>query len=354
MATTTAFNAGLSVPALADDSMEMSSPAAQNYDDDLDIDFDDPYDGAVQATDGDFLMNDGDDSRPPTANDDAMEDAEHMQEQPPAPEEEMQDSPADEQHMLQEDEDLIDYGDDDVIQDHIVQDADEPAIIDEIEHLSPHAELGDEHVDEEIARSVDDAAVEQPAADVTAFAEESTLLPLPDVAASEVVESTDGQDVAPAEHGLQNETASEAQHGTQDEDHDETATHDLDVNDEEQKLVEAVDAAQPHLLLNTSVSGAADAPGTPTDTGLHPMVVRYGDLQMPLFKSRRQPDGLLKDDNLASLSLGELITHCRQRLAIKIGEDLSEDQELVLGFEHLGLILFEVCRHPIQFISGIH
>ena len=79
MATTTAFNAGLSVPALADDSMEMSSPAAQNYDDDLDIDFDDPYDGAVQATDGDFFMNDGDDTRPPTANDDAMEDAEHMQ-----------------------------------------------------------------------------------------------------------------------------------------------------------------------------------------------------------------------------------------------------------------------------------
>ena len=79
------------------------------------------------------------------------------------------------------------------------------------------------------------------------------------------------------------------------------------------------------------------------------MIVRFGEFQFPLFKSRNQPDGLLKNDNLASLSLGELIQNCRQRLAIKTGETISEDQDLVLGFDQLGLILVEVRSHPSQY-----
>lgn len=323
MATTAAFSA-LSVPA-PDDTMEMSSPANHNLDDDIDIDFDD-YQGGVNVTDDDRMLEDGEQTRPATATDDMMEDDILPSQQNLVEEEVMRDDdPLFPDVQQDEDEELIDYGEDDV-QDQAVDDTVLPEVTEE--PSVPLALDNDEYeqVDEEIVREPEDGTIEQPVQDGVdqAEAEVEQVLEAPAEAFSALHEK------------LQTEQAVQ-------EDTDDAVAH----SDAKPSAAEEA-STYPPLQVNTTVSAASDTPGTPTDTGLHPMTVRYSDLLIPLFKSRRQPDGLLKDDNLASLSLAELIQNCRQRLAFKIGEDISEDQELVLGFDHMGLMLVEVSDHETK------
>ena len=302
--------------------MEMSSPANRNLDDDIDIDFDDYQAGGVQLTDDERMIED--ETRPATATDDLMDDDFLPREQGQVEEEVMHV----EELQPEEDEELIDYGEDDFHEDAVIPEA--------TDGLTEPAETVDAvvaHVDEEILPVPDDTIVEAPgeeAIEEVQGEEEQILEPsagIEEIAAPAVfdeVESDEANATATVEPAVYEAPKNAA-----------TAQH--------RPLAGADEAGgQANMSLNTSLSVTNDTPGTPTDTGLHPMNVRYGDLHMPLFKSRRQPDGLLKDDNLANLSLAELMQNCRQRLALKIGDDISSDQELVLSFEHLGLMLVEV------------
>lgn len=327
MATTTTFGS-LSVPG-PDDTMEMSSPATRNIDDDIDIDFED-YQGGVQLIDDERMLEDGEATRPATATDDMMEDDLPPGEQPHVGEEIMRDDVSQVQEVQQlEDEELIDYGEDD-FQEQLVDDT----VLPQIEQPAEYDEIGLQPV-ENAPVVVESAPVE--AAGITlqddvpttaAQLEEPTIIP----------EDFPAPETHPEDHTVHDDGGTAT---------NEPETHEVTEEPVAESQTEQPVPPEDHLqfppLLDTAVSTSTDTPGTPTDTGLHPMTIRYGDLVLPLFKSKRQPDGLLKDDNLASISLAELITNCRQRLASKIGENVSEDQELVLSFEHMGLILVEVC-----------
>ena len=325
MATTTAFGS-LSVPA-PDDTMEMSSPATRNLDDDIDIDFDD-YQGGVHLTDDERMVEDGDPTRPATATDDMMEDDVALSEQIPPHEEVMQDDGLQVQELQQEDEELIDYGEED-FQDQAVDDT----VIAEVEEPTDVTDIAPDAVDEEVTRVAELQAVEVSAPTLTEEVA-SGAAQFPDSSANDNdflgpdTNTEPGVNLLLANSGL----------GEQESYED---THELATSQRDQPPT-LKDAPQPSMSINTGISAPADTPDTPTDTGLHPMTVRYADRSMPLFKSRRQPDGLLKDDNLANLSLAELIKNCRQQLAVKIGEIVSEDQEVLLGFDSMGLILVEV------------
>ena len=330
MATTTAFGS-LSVPA-PDDTMEMSSPAVRNLDDDIDIDFED-YQGAVQLIDDERMLEDGDPTRPTTATDDMMEDDLLPGEQSQIEEEIMRDDASQVQEVQQpEDEELIDYGEDDfqeeLVDDTVIPPAEAPAEIDEIGFV----QLGEDAstVIESVPAQIPGITLQDEVPTTAVLIEEPTA-----VAEDFLASETHPEDGVVLEEGTAVVNEPEAHEGAEQPATDSRADQPLHTED--------------HLQfpppLDTAVSTSTDTPGTPTDTGLHPMTIRYGDLLLPLFKSKRQPDGLLKDDNLANLSLAELITNCRQRLAFKIGENVSEDQELVLGFEHMGLMLVEVCDH---------
>lgn len=305
--------------------MEMSSPANRNLDDDIDIDFDD-YQGGVQLIDDEHMLEDADPTRPTTATDDIMDDDMLPGEQVHMGEEIMQDgaeevTPA----QQEEDEELIDYGDEDFLD----QPFEDPAIPSVVEAPTEAVATGAEEAEGEIVREAEDVistglnvptidgstAPQDEFHDSTAgLADEQTSL-----ANTEEAPAVDlGQDFQ-REHagGEEGRAASLPRHE------------------------EFGDSALPPISVNAAMNAPSDAPGTPTDTGLHPMTVRYNDIHIPLFKSRRQPDGLLKDDNLANLSLAELIKNCRQRLVTK-GEDISEDQEVLLGFDSMGLMLVEV------------
>lgn len=108
-------------------------------------------------------------------------------------------------------------------------------------------------------------------------------------------------------------------------------------------------AKPPALTVDTETSKHDDAdektarevrPHSPTMTGLHPTVVEYDGNEIYLFPSR-EPSGseqyLLENENLVTTSLGDLLQACRSVL----GESLSEDEELVLGFEELDLYVSE-------------
>lgn len=305
--------------------MEMSSPANRNnLDDDIDIDFDD-YQGGVQVNDDEQMVEDGDATRPTTATDDMMDDDMLPDEQVQADEEVMQDDEQVEE-QAQEDEELIDYGDDE-FQDQPIEDT--TLLAEQPTDTGPSLD----DVDEEITRAPETAEDEiqnQPYVEGTVTETEQVFVP--------PVNFED--DLAPA-------TATDGNVAFEAGDQDLAELLSDDVTKQAQYEAEADPDADeedvpPAISVNTAVSAPVDTPGTPTDTGLHPMSIRYGDLHMALFKSKKQPDGLLKDDNLASLSLAELIKNCRQRLALKIGEDISQDQELVLGFDSMGLMLVEV------------
>lgn len=323
----------LSVPAPADDSMEMTSPARHDLDEDIDFDDWEPEDAVQHANDNDRMMEDGDQARPAIATDDVMEDDLQQGEQTVVQEEVMQDSPPRVQPL--EDEELIDYSDDEFV-DEVVEDAGSPEMIEQ-PPVAAATSPQDEEIDDEIIHQPDDAAFEHAAKEANQVFTpgEEFVAPLPSPEALNVAQKNAGADDVAVEDGDQAEQATL-------EPQDQVVEEQIGAGPEEPPATGDAEAHRPVISLDTSAETFADGPATPTDTGLHAMTVRFGDFQCPLFKSRNQPDGLLKNDNLASLSLGELIQNCRQRLAIKTGDTLSEDQDLALGFDQLGLILVEV------------
>lgn len=367
--TTAASFAALHAP-VAEDNMEMSSPANPTYDDDIDIDFDENI-GGVELTDDEHMLEDNEQPRPATATDDMMEDDAPQQEMH-VPEQEMQDDfdPA-AYEQADPDDELIDYGEDeyeDMAQTHDGTAYQPPAPeinIEDREINEPEVE----QVDEEVVREPEVVAPEPesiPEAETEAVSEQVpaaqevtvTEIEALDTAAPAVTEDpTDERGVQAVEQVEAEEdfTANDAD-GTVTADGEEHGeSHDVAVAPAEEPFPELPaesperqdNSAGPAPLDTSLDAGAADAPGTPTDTGLHPMMVQYGDWEWPLFKSRRQPEGLLKDDNLASVALADLLNNCRSRLALKVGEDISNDQEFVLRFDSMGLAIVEVCiRSP--------
>lgn len=342
--------------------MEMSSPAQQPFhDDDIDIDFDEPV-GGVELTDDDRMADDTEQPRPATAADDMMEE-DASPHNTLAPEREMQDDfdPA-AYEQADPDDELIDYGDDEYQE---MAENNEQTLYEQTEPTAPEITLEDrepteepgfeqageglEHVEEAPAPVQDPAPEESLIEDVlnvpettatepaitetkpvSAVEENPTLNPDDNTDAEQVAPTTDEQteDAAVTADDAQNESGAAA------------------VSVEEEPFPE-LPADSPELKplpapLQTSLNAVADGPGTPTDTGLHPMNLRYSDWDWPLFKSKKQPEGLLKDDNLASVALADLFRSCRDRLALKVGVDISEDQEFVLRFDSTGLTIVEV------------
>lgn len=334
MATATVFGS-LSVP-VPDDTMEVSSPANRNPDDDIDIDFED-YQGGVQLPDDDQMLEDIDPTRPTTATDDMMEDDLLPDEQIHVEEEIMQDDgPQVQETHQEEDEELIDYS-----EDEFEEQAAREAVIPPVNEEPPEfVDTGSEQGNDNVTYITKDATVEVPP---TALGEEVTAEA---AQAAQLATSAEGFLVSnmSAQDGVNDEAGSALAGETHT---DEDARNAEDPSLAQPSTYEEDPKAAP-ISVDTNITAPADTPDTPTDTGLHPMTFRYAGLSMPLFKSRRQPEGLLKDDNLASLSLAELIQSCRQQLALKIGEDVSEDQEVLLGFGHLGLMLVEDCRAAFE------
>lgn len=368
MTSATAF-APLLAPVI-DDSMEVSSsPAGNTYEDEVLIDYD--YDGTTTLTDDERMLEDGDAdlTRPGTATDDMMEDAEPHD--APVHEEIMHDDPvAVAPNSYISDEELIDYSDEDYQDDTQVTLDDTTVQLDD--HTGNSSLVPTEnaietenvielqHVAEDIAQQPEETgAVEEPTANfLSAVAEDHT----PGTSADDEDAAVAVEDNNQTETLQQDDAADELSRQVDAEEAEEAAAQELGVQFEtDEPAVETADASDDREThdetkvlrpmpkfpsgLDTTAYFAPDGPQTPSDTGIHPITVRYGDVVMPLFKSRVQPDGLLKDDNLASVSLGDLLDNCRHRLAIKIGESVSADQELVLSFENMGLQVIEVCHH---------
>lgn len=356
MSSATAF-APLLTPIL-DDSMEVStSPAGNHYDDEVLIDYDD-Y-GTATLTEDEHMIEDGDPMRPGTATDDMMEDAEPRS---PVNEEIMQDDPvAVAPDSYNEDEELIDYSDEDYQEDTQIALDDSTVQIAEIQELDPivSAEnvIESEAVDEVVAQPQDEELIaEEPTANFLSAVEQDNVLDAStsEEAAAAVTVPDDDQTANVQQNDAANELsrqidaeeAAAQELGVQAFEADEPEVQQTDPSDDQQAHEEVEELKNPPKFpggLDTTAYFAPDGPQTPSDTGIHPTTIRYGDMVMPLFKSRSQPDGLLKDDNLASVSLGDLLDNCRTRLALKIGESISADQELVLNFENMGLQLVEVC-----------
>ncbi|KAK4631338.1 hypothetical protein CLAFUW4_03213 [Fulvia fulva] len=363
----------LSLPPL-DDSMEVSSsPAGNLHDGDIDIDFDDDYysnTGGVQLTDDEHMLEDGDPVRPPTATDEMMGDDENVI-AAPVNEEVMQDSDQAGPFDLA-DEELIDYDDDDDVQydgqvplaDTIFE-ATEPSVHDTAAVSNATGEIQSQVVepaDEEIIRQPEEEVRLQEALLEEATASglegtaqvDSTVQPATEVAAqpAEVQEAPANSEQAgvdvPDVHGESNQELYPLEDETKGLEAVESGTAD---DAEPAATIEGETASTemhyrkppPQLpgTLYTSTRQVSEGPPTPTDTGLHPMTVRYGHHALPLFKSRNQLDGLLKNDNLANVSLSDLIKSCRERLPVTTGETVSDDQNLILCFDTMGLFLVE-------------
>lgn len=356
MTSATAF-APLLAPVL-DDSMEVSSPAGNNYDDEVLIDYDD-Y-GTATFNEDEHMIEDGDPARPGTATDDMMEDAEPRS---PVNEEIMHDDPvtvAPDSYI--EDEELIDYSDDEYQDDTQVTLNDSTTQLTEvIEHNAnaPAESVIETEIVEEatVQQPADETAVEKPTTNFhSAVAEDPATSASVDDGAVIAATVSDGDHAVNVEHDdaadelsrqVDGEEAAAQELEEQVFEADEPDVHTTGSSDVQHVQDETEPLKRPPKFptgLDTTAYFAPDGPQTPSDTGIHPITVRYGDIIMPLFRSRIQQDGLLKNDNLASTSLGDLLDSCRTRLALKIGESLPVEQELVLSFENMGLQLVEVCH----------
>jgi len=343
MASSTMFSA-LAVP--LEDSMEVSSPGA-GFDHDIDIEFED-YGARAPSVEDDRMLEDGDQNRPGTANDEEMGDDEHRIDVQHA-EEVMRDEPAAlEVAQVDEDDELIDYDELDyqtTVPDHdidtTVPNAD-TAIIGSTETVLPQDSNPDRAEDTEpsdLATTVHSEGQSEHV-DGEAFAPPASHLSPP---------SASHQKDSVAQH----EVADEATTARVDLPDSDAQAKDVASKVSEPSAAKSQDNVESNAVNDAadefdSSVGRADHDPTPTDTGLHPMTIRYGDVQLPLFKARTQPDGLLKDDNLASVSLAELFQSCRQELAVVLGDEISQDQDFVLGIDHLGILLVEDSRSSFE------
>ncbi|EMC92182.1 hypothetical protein BAUCODRAFT_569465 [Baudoinia panamericana UAMH 10762] len=350
MAAAAAFPS-LSAP---EDSMQISSPGnLQFHDPDIDLDFgDNDYDGGVQLEEDEQMITDGESIQPITVTDDLMDDAVQHQETL-VQEADMQDTPGSEPQQVADpdDEELIDYGDDEYFDQQQNEEvtllaADQPQPS-EVQH-----DDGFEHV-ENIVRQPEEVSFEHAAlgkSDLTEHPESYVVDDAPpensvaDEGDAVVEQHTASAPVATATETANHDPTTDAVADTS----TLTAAEHYAEHYPEYADAQGADAvSQPAFTVDTTAYAPSDGPPTPTDTGLHPITVYYHEHTMPLFKSKRQSDGLLKDDNLANLSLNELMRNCRQRLALKIG-DISEDQELTLAFDRLGLMLVENSRAAFE------
>lgn len=366
-----------------EEAMDMSSPSAnQLYDGDIDIDYN--YGGGGTTNDDEHMSEDGQLARPGTAvTDDLMADADHahVTSVPTIVEEEMQDSDdatqAPEQQV--DDEELIDYDDEifpDPPQEAPVGDAFQAqeqshmkdALVAQTADsgfLAPTEVLtDDEQVDEEIVRGPGDVALEVVDEPKVLAANESTTVTAD--ATSEVAQAAAQNDVKPASPEAGAEEQSAVESGAYDLGEETTVPaakareavevadvatepeeHELTEADSKQNAAASAQKVPPRHpgIIDVSTNYATDAPPTPTDLTLHAMLINYGEYQLPLFKSRSQPDGLLKDDNLLNVSLTDLLSNIRTRLATKVDEAdiIPEARELVLHFDIFGTMIAEVC-----------
>ena len=344
MASATAFTS-LSVP-VPEDTMEMSSPAGHTFDNDIDIDFDD-YQGGIHLTDDEHMLEDGDQMRLGTATDEMMDDEvnsigaavveEVMQDDLGA----IQVGPAD------DDDELIDYGDEEYQNQHDST-LDDTTIHNVTEETVPIPE-GLTSETEQVHHEIDREPQPKTAEELKVEHQSEVTNNLPEAASQQNINS--GYHAVTATiiesgtvNGLYNQ-ASKSDAGQPDIAASETEELlSYTAPEEGEGRAGPSEPEQPPRLSITSQHSPADKPDgppTPTDTGIHPILICYGELEIPLFKSRAQPDGLLKDDNLVNLSLADVMGNCKRRLATKTGEVFSDDYELRLTFDQLGLVLVE-------------
>ncbi|WPH03487.1 Hypothetical protein R9X50_00636700 [Acrodontium crateriforme] len=339
-----AFTASLTLPQ-PEDTMDVSSPGSRTHepgeDIDIDIDFAD-YAAAGHHTEDEHMIEDID-NRPPTATDATMDD-----DMPQIAEEEMHDgTDVEPDHPQGDDDELIDYGEDeDYTAIENVQDSAVGGVTHDDRDDVYHSELALQEMPSETLHEYPDEeavveahhATEHVVADQTETWTEETLAGY----AGDVHDETGGDETATGTQGTDIKTTEFT--GPQDDaeqDGSEPATYENEKTAED----EYKEPKEPQLPdpITTTAQAGGDTPPSPTDTGLHPMSLRYNGQEIPLFKSQHQVDGLLTDDNLVSVSLAELMEKCKEGLTAR-GEEFSHVQELVLGFNRLPLMLYESSR----------
>ncbi|KAK4969006.1 hypothetical protein LTR42_009285 [Elasticomyces elasticus] len=316
MATTASF-LPLSVPA-PEVTMDISPPQNQMHDQDIELDFGDgEYDGGVDLLD-DAMLTDGEQARPQTAaTDDVMED----DVQQDAPEAEMQDTPVEQPPAHdQYDEELIDYGDEeDFLEPHV----EDTTIMNAEEGFNTFHEQqidGAEKFSEEVVRLPEDPTFEQPENNE----DFSSYELVHDAAAHDPADDTAADDAQVEQH------PAELTNGDVDD-----LTYPAGKTGETLEQV-----AHPTMTIDTTSNSLADGPASPTDTGLHPVMLYYSEHSMPLFRSKHEPEGLLKNDNLVNVHLHDLMAGIRDLLVQMLGEDaVPEARDFTLSFDGLGLML---------------
>lgn len=359
-----------------DVAMDMSSPAQHMYQDsDIEIDLED-YPVGVELTEDERMLEDADQARPDTATDENMDEGdvasvtheEVMMEEPYA------DGGAGEYY----DDDLIDYDDND------------EAIVEADESQEVHADtaVSTEHVLEpvpEVFVEEADAVHAQQAISATrnsATSTEAVANPLANQSADaapedlterdsvHVTEHTSQTTLAAPEAQAQPQAASaseadEVEAKAEIEEHAEehaeepadSVVNHAQVTDDKEAIEENVtDDTAYHdsdtLQVETSVDkkhSPREAPPTPSDTGLHPVRFDFRQSTYALFKSKSEPNGLLEDDNLASVSLSELMARCREKLCLINDEPVSDVREISLHFAFLEATLSEYDSRAFEF-----
>lgn len=337
-----AFTASLALPQ-PEDTMDVSSPGSRTHetgeDIDIDIDFTD-YAAAGHHTEDEHMIEDLD-NRPQTATDATMDD-----DLPHITEEEMHDgTDVEADHQQGDDDELIDYGDD---EEYTVVENVEDSVVEDVTHDDlndvTHAEAAGqempsdtlhEYPEEEVVEEEVHHANEHVGADQTENWTEETLVENAD----DVHHGDDSATAAVTVGADVNATEVTDNYDDTEQAGDELATYENEENVEAESE-EAKEKKLPDPITTTAQAGG-NAPPSPTDTGLHPMSLHYNGQEIPLFKSKHQADGLLTDDNLVSVSLAELMEKCKEGLIAR-GEEISHVQELMLGFDRLPLMLYEV------------
>jgi len=163
---------------------------------------------------------------------------------------------------------------------------------------------------------------------------------------STVVDFTESQDAGDAgpqpmtgDASVRNPPEHKIDHEYQNDDtvvveHGEKAVDEVEYNDElgEDKSRIIVEESAP--------SAQEEHTGSFTVTGLHQTIVKYEGSEVFLFPSgdpTSQEEYFLEDDNIVNGSIGDMLEACR----VVLGGDISEDEELELTVEDLGLSLSE-------------
>ena len=253
----------------------------------------------MELTDDERMADDTEQPRPGTATDDMMEDDAPTPDVQ-APEQEMQDGfDAVAYEQADPDDELIDYDDMGQGEEQNVFEPSAPEIT--LEDREP-TDPGFDHVDEEIVREPETSAPEPeivvaeesvaeavPAIVETADVEAPTVPSAEETSTEVHDDAPDQQEAAPVETAVAADVAVDDQ---QQDINGPATPQDLEPFPElPEDSPELKEVAPVPIPLDTNLNTTDDTPGTPTDTGLHPMVIQYGDWEWPLFKSRRQPEG---------------------------------------------------------------